>query len=75
MRGTFLLVTGAIMTLAAAGGPYKVLKTVKAGGEGGFDYVYADSDERKLYVARSGPTKRILFSTSIPLSLPERSRM
>jgi DNA-binding beta-propeller fold protein YncE len=42
-----------------ADGPYKVLKTVKVGGEGGFDYVYADSDGRKLYVARSGPSKRI----------------
>lgn len=39
--------------------PYKVIKTVKAGGEGGFDYVFADSDGRKLYVPRSGPTGRI----------------
>ena len=29
------------------------------GGDGGFDYVYADSDGRRLYVARTGPTKRI----------------
>ncbi len=34
-------------------GPYKVLKTVKVGGEGGFDYVYADSAGRRLYVPRS----------------------
>ncbi len=40
-------------------GPYKVLKTAKVGGEGGFDYVYADTEARRLYVARSGPTKRI----------------
>jgi len=40
-------------------GPYKVVKTVKAGGAGGFDYVYADSDGRKLYVARSGAMPRI----------------
>jgi DNA-binding beta-propeller fold protein YncE len=33
---------------------YKVLKTVKVGGEGGSDYVYADSGARRLYVARSG---------------------
>ncbi len=38
---------------------YSVLKTVKVGGDGGFDYVYADSDGRRLYVARTGPTKRI----------------
>ena len=39
--------------------PYKVLKTVKAGGEGGFDYVYADSAGRRLYIPRSGPSGRI----------------
>ncbi len=42
-----------------ADGPYRVLRTAKVGGDGGFDYVYADSKERRLYVARSGPTKRI----------------
>lgn len=35
-------------------GPYNILKTVKVGGEGGFDYVVADSEARRLYVARSG---------------------
>jgi DNA-binding beta-propeller fold protein YncE len=34
--------------------PYKVLSTTKVGGEGGFDYVYADSASRKLYVPRIG---------------------
>ena len=38
---------------------YKILQTAKVGGEGGFDYVYADSAGRRLYVARTGPTKRI----------------
>ncbi len=42
-----------------AAGPYHVQKTVKVGGEGGFDYVYADSDGRRLYVARSGPAPRV----------------
>jgi hypothetical protein len=40
-------------------GPYKVLKIQLVGGEGGFDYVTADSDGRNLYVARSGPTGHI----------------
>jgi DNA-binding beta-propeller fold protein YncE len=40
-------------------GPYKVLKTVKVGGDGGMDYVTADSDGRNLYVARSGPAGHI----------------
>jgi DNA-binding beta-propeller fold protein YncE len=44
---------------AATPGPYKVLKTVKVGGAGGFDYVFADSAGRRLYVPRSGPTGRI----------------
>jgi DNA-binding beta-propeller fold protein YncE len=37
---------------AQVSGPYKVLSTVKAGGTGGYDYVYADSANRKLYIPR-----------------------
>ena len=37
-------------------GPYKILKTAKTGGDGGFDYVYADSDGRRLYIPRTGQT-------------------
>lgn len=33
-------------------GPYHVIRVVKVGGDGGFDYVNADSAGRKLYVAR-----------------------
>lgn len=33
-------------------GPYKVLKTAKAGGEGGWDYIYADTAGRRLYIPR-----------------------
>ncbi len=44
---------------AASSGPYKVLQTIKTGGEGGFDYVYADDAARKLYIPRSGPSGRI----------------
>src|SRR5579862_8488274 len=35
-------------------GPYKVLKTAKVGGVGGFDYVYADDAGRRLYIPRTG---------------------
>ena len=45
--------------LLALAQPYKVVKTVKAGGGGGFDYVYADEAGRKLYIARSGSPGRI----------------
>jgi DNA-binding beta-propeller fold protein YncE len=44
---------------ATTASPYKVLKIAKVGGVGGFDYVYADSAGRRLYVPRSGPTGRI----------------
>jgi len=32
--------------------PYKVVNAAKVGGAGGFDYVYADADGRRLYVPR-----------------------
>src|ERR1022692_2241400 len=37
---------------APSTGPYSVLKTAKVGGDGGFDYIYADSDGRRLYIPR-----------------------
>ena len=33
-------------------GPYKVLKTARVGGEGGWDYIYADVAGRRLYIPR-----------------------
>jgi DNA-binding beta-propeller fold protein YncE len=35
-------------------GPYKVLKRARVGGEGGWDYIYADSAARRLYIPRRG---------------------
>jgi DNA-binding beta-propeller fold protein YncE len=40
-------------------GPYKVIKTAKVGGAGGFDYINADDAGRKLYIARGGAGPRI----------------
>src|SRR6188508_52971 len=37
---------------AGADGPYKVLKTAKVGGEGGTDYIFADTAGRRLYITR-----------------------
>ncbi len=45
---------------SSSSGPYKVLKVAKVGGDGGFDYVNADSAGRRLYVCRSGPMGRIM---------------
>jgi DNA-binding beta-propeller fold protein YncE len=39
--------------------PYKVIKTAKVGGEGGFDYVFADVAGRRLYIPRTGATPRV----------------
>lgn len=39
--------------------PYKVIKTAKVGGAGGFDYVYADAAGRWLYIPRTGPGARV----------------
>jgi uncharacterized protein YjiK len=43
----------------AQDGPYKVEKTAKVGGDGGFDYVTADATDRRLYVGRSGNPGRV----------------
>ena len=39
---------------ASTTGPYKVLKAAKVGGEGGWDYIYADAAGRRLYIPRRG---------------------
>jgi DNA-binding beta-propeller fold protein YncE len=49
--------TGALLGAApqsATTGPYKVLKTARVGGEGGWDYIYADVAGRRLYIPRRG---------------------
>jgi len=74
MRQICLVFATAIATfgpiaLAQESGPYKVLKTVKAGGEGGWDYIYADPAGRRLYIPRRGgrgatdvPTRLTIFN-------------
>jgi DNA-binding beta-propeller fold protein YncE len=42
----------AAVALAAASTGYHVIKTHKLGGEGGWDYLTADSDARRLYISR-----------------------
>jgi len=46
-------------TTQSSGSPYHVIRTAKVGGDGGFDYVYADPAGRAVYIARSGPTPRV----------------
>ena len=40
-------------------GPYNVLKTARVGGQGGYDYIFADVDGRRLYIPRGGPSGRL----------------
>lgn len=42
--------------VAQTGSPYKVLDTTQLMGSGGIDYVYADSDGRRVYVPRGTNT-------------------
>jgi len=51
MRRTCLTIALCLASLSLAqDGPYKVLKSAKVGGEGGWDYIYADSAGRRLYI-------------------------
>ena len=71
MRLAAILSTAVVLSLAMAsaqpssGGPYKVLKTARVGGEGGWDYIYADAAGRRLYIPRRGnneiPTRLAIF--------------
>jgi DNA-binding beta-propeller fold protein YncE len=62
LSSTALAGTAAVNQAAAqpAAGPYKVLKSDKVGGDGSWDYVYADSAGRKLYVPRLGQTGHVM---------------
>jgi DNA-binding beta-propeller fold protein YncE len=52
----FALIIAALAAIAGAQqpGPYQVLKTARVGGEGGWDYIYADAAGRRLYIPRRG---------------------
>src|SRR3982750_2315872 len=43
-----------MLAQTAGGGPYRVLRTARVGGEGGSDYIYADEAARRLYIPRGG---------------------
>src|SRR6185312_5400021 len=59
MKTSLALLTAALALAPAfpalaqsAGRPYRVLQLDKIGGDGGWDYVYADANGRKLYIPR-----------------------
>ena len=49
-----LLPSAGMAQPVSAAGPYSVIKTAKVGGDGAFDYVYADVTGRRLYTPRRG---------------------
>ena len=67
MRSAILPVLGIVLMAclglaqqSPADGPYKVLKTARFGGEGGFDYVFADVEGRRLYIPRGGSMGQLM---------------
>jgi len=57
LRTVLALIAAALIacsTLAVAqqNGPFTVLKTARVGGEGGWDYIFADAAGRRLYIPR-----------------------
>src|SRR5215468_4394567 len=52
LGGLAIIAVPAVAQEATSTGPYKVLKTAKVGGLGGFDYIQADADGRRLYIPR-----------------------
>jgi DNA-binding beta-propeller fold protein YncE len=61
----------AVSTNAQSNGtaePYKVIRSDKVGGPGGWDYVYADADARRLYVPRGDRITVYDLDTLVPIS-------
>lgn len=76
MRLVVLLVVSAslfVPVVRAQDGPYKVVKTARVGGEGGWDYIYADSAARRLYIPR-GAVRAVAATDAAPetAALPAR---
>src|SRR5580704_5568294 len=56
---SMLLASVDLSQQAPTAGSYKVLKTAKVGGEGGYDYIFADVEGRRLYIPRGGATGQL----------------
>ncbi len=78
MRSVVFLATALCLSASLAVGqtdvPYKVLQTARVGGEGGWDYIYADADGRRLYIPRGAvkatpATDTVAESPAVPARL------
>src|ERR1035438_2454000 len=52
---------------APAAEPYAIVQTSKAMGTGGIDYVYADNDNRRLYIPRGSQVLAFDLDTLVPV--------
>ncbi len=52
LAGVGILASRSLVQSTLAAEPYKIINTAQTMGTGGIDYVYADSDGRRLYVPR-----------------------
>src|SRR5580700_957362 len=61
------------LAVAQQDGPYTIVKTARVGGEGGWDYIFADPEGRRLYIPR-GATRAIPATDTTPevVALPSR---
>src|SRR3984885_7798882 len=61
------------LAVAQQDGPYTIVKTARVGGEGGWDYIFADPEGRRLYIPR-GATRAIPATDTTPevVALPAR---
>ena len=60
-----IIATFALIASAQEAGPYKVLKRARVGGEGGWDYIYADVAGRRLCIPR-GATRAVPATDTAP---------
>jgi DNA-binding beta-propeller fold protein YncE len=60
LAAPIMLASMGLSQQAPTAGPYKVLKTAKVGGEGGYDYIFADVESRRLYIPRGGPSGQLM---------------
>ena len=69
--GSVFIVTIGLLTAvglaqqSATNGQYKVIKNAKVGGEGGWDYIYADVADRRLFIPR-GATRDVPATDTTP---------
>ena len=66
-----LFVVAALVTATAADGPYRVVKEIKIGGPGGWDYISVDATAHRIYVSHA--TKAVVADSETGMIVGESS--